>query len=135
MHTVGKYDCMHNTLRNLKGFLVVQMWVFGHRPERSYVDDYEEWRYVPNFPEYVVSNFGHIKRTGQTRGRRPILRTDSAGDVCVDLHVDGERVTRKLARLVGLAFLELPPERNTIKYVDGDNTNCRLENLIFERLE
>lgn len=99
-----------------------------------YMDE-EDWRYAPNFPEYVVSNYGEIHRTGQIQGRTPLKEVDeSTGDVYVSLMIDGwhERRRFKLDRLVAAAFLTSSVENlmhSDVEHIDGNRENCRADNL------
>lgn len=94
----------------------------------------EEWRYVPNFPEYVVSDFGRLKRAGQSRGRPLSLTFDDDGHAMVAMVVDGDRNHFRLDRIVAFAFLgafTYRPRIIEVYHKDGDLTNCRADNLTW----
>lgn len=96
----------------------------------------EEWRYVPNFPEYIVSNLGEVKKTGNKDSKPLYARLLSDGHLYVTLHVPGDDSWEgrrfRLSRIVAAAFLT---ERwrellsNEVEHIDGDLHNCRLDNL------
>lgn len=98
--------------------------------------EYEDWVYVPNFPEYVVSNLGRIHKTGRVGGRDFDLTPSEDGHIYVNLQIDGnwERRRFRLDRIVAFAFLKVP--RNFPMYdvihLDGDPTNCRATNLKWD---
>jgi len=95
---------------------------------------YEEWRYVVNYPEYSVSNLGNIRRTGATRGRPLTLRADDEGVIYVTPKPDAkDRRWFRLDRIVAMSFLEPPSRMNTpVIHIDGDLKNCRADNLRWE---
>ena len=96
----------------------------------------EYWEYVPNFPEYVVSNYGHIRRTGQRSGR-PLSRRIEDGAVVVYLNI-GESEPRRfrLDRIVAAAFLGAMRHdmmQIDIEHIDNDPFNCKANNLRLVR--
>jgi len=103
------------------------------------VPEYEEWRYVMNFPEYVISNLGNIRRAGGQMGRPLSLHADENGNVFVMLAADGnERRRLRLDKIVAASFL--PPVRGRamsqeIIHLDGNRSNCRSDNLAWPTKE
>jgi hypothetical protein len=98
------------------------------------VREYEEWRYVLNFPEYVVSNLGNIRLTGSYSGRPLTLTADDSGNLMVMLAVDGERRRLRLDRIVAASFLNPSMDQamtRDIMHLDGDPFNCRADNLAW----
>lgn len=99
---------------------------------RNQLSDEEYWAYVPNFPEYIVSNFGHIKRAGN-RGRPLTKDLNDEGHLIVSLHI-GQSIPRhfRLDRIVAAAFLGAFGHEMMvidIDHIDGDPHNCRADNL------
>lgn len=88
--------------------------------------DVIEWRVVPGFPQYEVSNGGEYRRIGGRVLRVRIHR----GYVEGWLYRNGLRHTRRLHTLVALAFLDPPdfpfPEVN---HEDGVKTHNWPSNL------
>jgi hypothetical protein len=97
------------------------------------VPEPEEWRYAFNFPEYIVSSLGNIRRAGPHSGRPLSLFADDDGNIFVFLTVDGHTRNRyRLDRLVAASFLMSTrgrPLSMDILHIDGDPTNCRVDNL------
>jgi hypothetical protein len=92
----------------------------------------EYYKYVPNHPEYIVSNHGDIKRTGRRSGKPMGMEVDENGTLLVHLWISADEMNvRKLDRLVAQAFLETPPDfhRHTVIHLDGDPNNCSANNL------
>lgn len=94
----------------------------------------EEWRQVPNHPDYEVSNRGGIRSWKNNRwGRRAeprylSLRPDHHGYVTVNL----EETYYKLHRLVLTVFVGPPPEgRVEGAHRNGNKTDNRVENLYW----
>lgn len=97
--------------------------------------DGEDWRYVPNFPEYIVSNFGVVKKIGNTV---PVITRQKVkdGPLMVSLHVSREWGPRefRVDRIVAAAFLLESGNWKELLYkdvvhLDGDPKNCRIDNL------
>lgn len=98
-----------------------------------------EWRPVPGFPGYLVSNYGQVKsvermveRAGQGPRRVPscILRPGPArsGHLTVVL---GRGNTRQVHALVLLAFVGPPPPGREVLHLDHNPRNNRLSNLRY----
>jgi hypothetical protein len=94
-----------------------------------------EWRTVHGWPEYEVSETGHVRRTAPGRGvvagrvLRP-LRNRKTGylSVCLSRHPIQVRVD--IHRLVAIAFHGLPPSNNhLVAHNDGCRTNNHFRNL------
>lgn len=103
------------------------------------LSDDEYWQYVPNFPEYIVSNYGHIKLAGQVQGRPLSKNLNEDGNIIVSLNI-GENEPRRfrLDRIVAAAFLGAFGHEMMvidITHIDGDQHNCRADNLEWFRRE
>ena len=99
----------------------------------------EEWRKIPGFSEnYEVSNLGRVKTVEHTlirsNGRRQriqerilSLSQDEWGYLMC--RVDGK--TRRVHRLVALAFIGEKPEGHEIRHIDGNPKNNNVSNLRY----
>lgn len=89
-----------------------------------------EWRTIPEFPEYLVSNTGEVVN-GKT-GKWMQLSSTQRGAVKVGLVHHGKQYTRSVSVLVADAFV---PGRDAIYdtpiHLDGDKTNNRADNLAW----
>lgn len=104
-------------------------------------DTAPEWRMIPDFPDYEVSNDGRVRRvTPPSDGRKPprplpselAQIIDPWGYPTVRMRRPGSRAvyTRTVHRLVLRAFVGEPPEgRNHGAHWNGDKTDNRLKNL------
>ena len=89
----------------------------------------EEWRTIPAFPSYSVSNLGRIRLDRLDRILHP--SRNQHGHLKVNLVKDGATYTRHVNQLVGKAFNGEPTRHDFISiiHLDGDKTNCEASNL------
>jgi len=108
----------------------------------------EEWKPIPGFDEYEISNQGRVKRKSKTvsltridkrfdRDKvfnrtyketilKPRVEPDSGNRPVVRLfNNQGNEVRRKVHRLMGLVFFGV----KEIEHINGDFFDNRLENL------
>jgi hypothetical protein len=102
----------------------------------------EEWRKIPGYPAYEVSDTGNVrsfwvraaKHTCVTkRPRRVLKQLKVKGYLHVVLCTEsGERTQITVHSLVLLAFVGPRPEGFEVCHNDGNGTNNRLENLRYD---
>ena len=88
----------------------------------------EEWRTITDFPDYQVSNMGRVRRATRGRGYRGEFLNN---------HIDknGYNVVRIrsyskiLHRLVAIAFIPNPDNKETVDHINRQKTDNRVENL------
>lgn len=91
----------------------------------------EEWRAVPGFEQYEVSNLGRVRSwTSWKRGRLMALTPDPKGYIGVNLGAGNDRY-RRVNRLVLEAFVRPAMPGQVCRHLDGDKTNNRVENLCW----
>lgn len=95
----------------------------------------EEWVQIPEFPDYLISNYGQVtKLDGQRMTKTPVQYNVAT----VGLRLPGDPKThrRSVSRLVAEAFLPDPPREdfNTPIHLDGDRSNTRADNLMWRPL-
>lgn len=90
----------------------------------------EEWREVQDFPGYVVSNYGEVFNE---KTRRTLTQSPVAYDIpTVGLNLEGKVFRRSVPVLVAKAFIKEDREHfDTPIHLDGDRTNCRVDNLAW----
>lgn len=98
----------------------------------------EEWRPVPDFPDYLVSDQGRVASLKKWQGQDGprLLRSYAAsfGYPCVHLYGAGgarNRTARSIHSLVAEAFIGPRPPGQEVRHLDGDPKNCRLDNLAY----
>lgn len=95
----------------------------------------EEWRLAPGFPEYEVSDHGHVRRIAPAQGTAPgrvlAFRADKDGYNVLALRVDGQYRSVRVARLVATAFLGRPADYEEVNHDDADRRNDHLANLYW----
>ncbi len=91
----------------------------------------EQWSVIPEFPNYLVSDRGHI----YNQRYRNHMRTSQqqAGHVKITLTDEHSmRHTRSVAQFVAEAFVEPADDRcDHVVILDGDLTNLAAENLVW----
>lgn len=91
-----------------------------------------EWRSIPDFPDYEVSNTGLVR---SYKGRKPrILKMGKhpTGYRQVGLRRNGETHIFPVGHLVLLTFRGPCPENCEMCHNDGDSANDRLSNLRWD---
>lgn len=91
----------------------------------------EEWRSIPAFPSYSVSNAGYVRHDRLNRILNP--SKNQQGHLKVNLFKDGDGHTRHVNQLVAKAFLAEATRRDFVSviHLDGNKTNCSVDNLAW----
>lgn len=87
----------------------------------------EEWRTIESFPWHSVSNEGRVRN--EKTGNVLNVFAGQNGTQNVSLHAVGLRYIRSVALLVANAFIPNPTNATRVDFIDGDKTNCRVDNL------
>lgn len=102
---------------------------------RALMDDIEEWKVIPSFPDYAASSFGNIRRINPTSHGRVHKRLLTgtiipAGYRQVAVYRDGRAFVRMVHRLVCEAFHGTPPtSEHHAAHGDGNSLNNAPSNL------
>lgn len=91
----------------------------------------EEWRVIPEFPNYKISSFGRVYSI--SRDHIMSVSTTNHGHSKITLaNENGERCTRSVTLLVAEAFV---PGRDVMSdqvvVLDGDHNNACVSNLVW----
>ena len=89
----------------------------------------EEWKQSDEFSNYEISNKGGVRSVKTGRILKP--QTNKSGYPVICLREGGRQYTKKIARLVGDAFIESDDKDLPITYRDGDRTNVDVDNLEY----
>lgn len=77
--------------------------------------------------DYLVSSLGRVMRNNhEIRSRQ-----DRYGYMIITLWVDGKQLTRKVHRLVAIAFIDNPNSFETVNHLNGVKNDNRVENLAW----
>lgn len=95
--------------------------------------DTEEWRLIPGYERYEVSNLGRVRSLYYNGGLRRVPRVlrqnpNTGGYPCVQL---GQNCTKQVHALVALAFVGPRPPGQECRHKNGDKTDARLSNLHY----
>ena len=99
------------------------------------IDFNAEWRPVPDWPEYSVSEDGHVARVMRAQGARTgrclkPWRNVQNQYLCVHLWRGNRAKSFPVHRLVALAFLGSPPsQEHVVAHCDGSRDNNQPWNL------
>jgi hypothetical protein len=91
----------------------------------------EEWRPIPGFPGYEVSNFGRVLSRKRKQPRLLAPPVDKDGYLYVRLCRDGVASNRPIHQLVPAAFIGPRPAGAVTRHLDGDKLNNHLSNLTY----
>lgn len=90
----------------------------------------EEWVAIEEFPMYSVNALGHVKNNDTDH--RLSVRVNQDGIPYVGLVRGLRQYIRSLPRLVANTYISQPhPAFNTPINLNGDRTDCRVENLMW----
>jgi len=89
----------------------------------------EEWRSVPEYETFEVSNLGNIRHHKKKNNRK--FKIDSSGYRRITLRKDGKNNSLKVHSLVMLAFIGPRPDGMVTNHIDGDKQNNCLSNLEY----
>lgn len=85
-------------------------------------------RSVRGFPDYAVSEDGHVYKGDRLLAMRP----DKDGYRCVWFYVDGREIRKYVHQLVADAWLDAKPTpKHEVRHLDGVNTNNVSTNLAW----
>ena len=90
----------------------------------------EEWRSIPGFPGYEVSDLGNLRslKPGKQGPRVPVI---DRGYRRTMLSVGGVHYKRSIHQLVALAFIGPVPDRCEVRHLDGNRANNVPANLAY----
>ena len=105
-----------------------------------------EWRDIPDFPDYEVSNFGEVKvldkwinaKLGSkklVRGRILKFKKSKDGSLRVGLVSNKKQYFFFVHKIVALAFINNPENKDCVIHIDRNNQNNSVENLTWATWE
>ena len=87
----------------------------------------EKIKQIKGYEDYSVSNQGRVFNLKFKRFRKP--QKNNRGYFYVDLSKNGVKKIHSIHRLVALAFIENPENKETVNHIDGIKTNNFAGNL------
>ena len=95
----------------------------------------ENWKPLPGFDAYEVSDLGNVRRVSPGKGTRAMRHLkpsiDHGGRMVFNARKYGKTQQWKVHRAVMLAFKGDCPAGKEVAHIDGNQQNNRLENLIY----
>lgn len=89
----------------------------------------EEWKPIPDYEDYHVSNFGRVKSFKYKSPRIIKPAFDKGGYLQVSLSKKDKPKVFRINRLVALAFIPNPEEKPEVNHIDGHPLNNHVSNL------
>ena len=92
----------------------------------------EHWRELAEFSNYAVSDHGRVMNIQMDLIKHP--SQNQAGILIVNMTVRGTQHVRSVATMVAQTFMdhiERPAHFDTPIHLDGDKTNCHIDNLAW----
>lgn len=93
----------------------------------------EQWAHIEGYDSYAVSNLGRVCNVRRDEILSPSINRQGIAKVGLFDRSTRTTTSRSIATLVAAAFLEEDdrPEFDTPIQLDGDRTNCNVENLMW----
>ena len=88
----------------------------------------EEWKPIPDYEDYHVSNFGRVK-SFKTKPRIMKPAFDKGGYLQAVLSEDDKAKFFRVNRLVALCFIPNPENKPHVNHIDGNKFNNHVSNL------
>jgi len=90
---------------------------------------FRDYRFVENYPGYIVSNFGEVFSTKGKKVKHLKGRRDGTGYLSCYLSKKGKQKSHTIHALVGNAFIGLRTGELTFDHIDRVKTNNRADNI------
>lgn len=92
----------------------------------------EVWKQMVGYPNYKISNMGHIKSRANTGSYRDIsLCHDRMGYLTFGPSKNGKRRTAFVHVEVAKAFIDNPNNYEDVHHIDYNKDNCCVDNLMW----
>jgi hypothetical protein len=92
-----------------------------------------QWKPIPNFPDYEISEYGDVRRLTSAATRKighVVKGSLEQGYKKVKLSVGGKKIVVPVHRLVCHAFVSTPPfEKAVCRHLNDDRSNNHYTNL------
>lgn len=92
----------------------------------------EKWCWIPGYEDiYKISDQGRVYsvRRPNTKGGLLRPRRDKNGYVTVMLYLNGEKINKKIHRLVASSFIPNPELKPEVNHINGQKSDNRSSNL------
>lgn len=93
----------------------------------------EIWKAIEEFPNYEISNFGRVKNLSLNKIMTNCL--DEDGYHILGLRKNTKRTTKKVHRLVAIAFIPNPNNLPYVNHIDHNRINNKVENLEWSSIK
>ena len=87
----------------------------------------EEYRIIKGFESYSVSNLGNVRN--DKTGKIMKLKNNGRGYYHIGLRKNDKQYYQYIHRLVGLAFIPNPSNKQTVDHIDNNPVNNNVSNL------
>lgn len=94
--------------------------------------DGEEFKEIPGFDKYKISNFGRVTSVYSTEKLLKPYKT-KYGIISYCLKKDKKACNKSAAYLMAITFLPNPRKYKYVRYIDGNPDNIKLENIKWSK--
>ena len=91
------------------------------------MDRNEEWVIIQEYPNYCISTLGNVEN--MTTGNIMIPQLNNKGYFYVQLSKNNKTKKLQIHRLLALAFIKNPQEKDCVDHIDGNPKNNNINDL------
>ena len=91
----------------------------------------EEWRTLPEYPNYMFSNLGRVYSFYRNKIIQPYEYNIRTGYYRIDLSVDKKVIKVMIHRVIATAFHSNPDNKPIVHHIDHDVRNNKADNLMW----
>ena len=88
----------------------------------------EIWKVIDGAPQYLISSFGRVKSL-KRKEEKILSERKVNGYKVVGINFGKKRKQVKVHRLVAIAFIPNPEQKDQINHIDGNKQNNNVTNL------
>jgi hypothetical protein len=100
-----------------------------HNNNLQVINNVERWKVIEGYDNYSVSTYGRVRNNTTNRILKPGI--DRNGYQFIGLYVNNNNNIMRIHRLVALAFIDNPLNKNCVDHINNNRKNNHINNLRF----